>query len=169
MNVKTEGRVSLLLVAGLAVTLAACGTAPTAPSTLGGELLTVVVADTVLPAMEPGTMKTLDLELPQRGSLELTVSWLDQQNDVVVVVTEARCPAPSFLGNSGCRTLASESRERKDGEERNVFREAAGVQRIWIVNRGPGIETVKVTARLTYRDTSKPPREPGYPRDPQVN
>ena len=163
---RTQSSLSSLLAAALVATLAACETTPLAPTT-PGELVTDVVADEVFAGMGPATTRMLSLNLSQRGTLELTATWQDPANTVLVVLTEARCRDLDLLGTSDCRARPARSHETRQDRETAVYREAAGSYRLWVVNRGPGADTVAVTARLTYQEGDTAPTDPHEPGEPR--
>jgi hypothetical protein len=157
--------------AGLAVVIAglmACGcsgpstTGPSAPAT---ETSTMVVLSQTLEDVAAGDQRTVNFSLPHRGTLVLTVRWNDPNNTVIAVLTGTNCLDLRNL-DGDCRVRRSIERQGKQGREQVIESpDAAGAYRLLVENEGPGTESVRVNAELTFEVAvpAAPAPEPSSP------
>jgi hypothetical protein len=147
-----------LVIAGLA----ACGcsaSSPAAPSGLATETSSVVVLDQSLEGLQPGDQRTVDFTLPHPGALVLTVRWSDPNNSVVAVLTGTGCRSLR-LQDGDCQVRHSVDRQGKEGREQFIDSpNAAGAYRLLVENEGPGVESIRVNAALTF-EVAAPPAYP---------
>ena len=150
-------RPRLAWAALITVGLSACGgsdaTSPNPAATPTPAAGTTTFFTASLPAIAADGIATADFSIPSAGDVRITFDWSSANNNVDVwVFSGTACTDfTTFLrtGNAqSCNTLGLDT-----GANRPAVVTISSTQtqtaRILALNRGPGVETVAVTATLT--------------------
>ena len=154
-----------------AVVIAALAGGCSGPSTTGPSALpttettTIVVLSQTLDDIEPGGQRTINLTLPHRGTLVVTLRWIDPANSVVAVLTGTGCWSLR-IPDGNCSIRHSLERGGKAGREQFIESpDAAGAYLLRVENEGPGPESISVSAELTS-EVAIPPMPAPSPTGP---
>jgi hypothetical protein len=141
----------LAILALAAIALAGCGGAGTSatgpdPADATGHLS---LLSQRFDNVEAGGVRVVDFSLPRNGILGLRVAWTDENDSVVAVLTGAGCPDYN-RADCNARGSVGAGRGKADREGEASYPVAAGAYRLWLRNEGPGVESISVSAELTY-------------------
>ena len=160
---RTSRAAVAVLTALMAIVLIGCsgsGPSTTGPSAVTPDSASVVVLSRTLEEVEPGGQRIIDFSLPHRGTLVLTVRWNDPTNTVTAVLTSTACRDFRSAG-AECPARRSVEREGREGREQVIDDpDAAGGYLLLIENKGPGVESIRVSGELTTPFVASPSPTP---------
>src|SRR5437870_7680463 len=156
----------LAILALAAIVLDGCsgaGTFPTGPDRSEGTGHLSVLSQR-FDNVEAGGLRVVDFSLPRNGMLAVRVAWTDENNSVVAVLTSGGCPDYRRTGEDcNVRGSVGADRGKLDREGDASYPAAAGGYRLWLRNEGPGVESIDVTAELSFVADAPVTDPPGDP------
>jgi hypothetical protein len=148
---------SYCLAAGLVASLSACGGSdtptnnptPTPPPTPPPP---VVISQIQGFSIAAGFVSFANFSTTSVGTLEATVDWTFPANDLDVYLTPGSCTFTQLIANQCTLVAFSESVTAKP-ERVRATNVAVGAYTIWVVNAGPGDETLSYQVVFTGNAT----------------
>ena len=139
---------SLLAVALVAMSLAACGGGTTSPDT--ASQVTTSLPTQPFSNLAPFEVGFAEVTINGTGTLSSTADWTFATNDIDIYVTPPSCRAADGAELAGCTIVGRTTAVTTKPEQLSVL-VSRGNYRVWVANFGPSAETgtLRMAATVT--------------------